>query len=119
MAEAESDLRLEIGHVLFIDVVGSAKLLINEQSESLRELNRIVRNTDQVRVAEAADKLIRLPTGDGMALVFFSAPDAPVRCAVEISRELRDHPLLPMRMPPPPGPPRPPPGPPLDPRSPP
>ena len=81
MPELNPDLRLEIVHVLFIDIVGSSKLLINEQSELMRELNRVVLNTDQVRAAEAAGKLIRLPTGDGVALVFFSTPDAPVRCA--------------------------------------
>ncbi len=89
MSEPNLDLRLEIAHVLFIDIVGSSKLLINEQSELLRELNQVVRNADQVRAAEMAGKLIRLPTGDGMALVFFSTPDAPVRCALEISKALR------------------------------
>jgi TolB-like protein/tetratricopeptide (TPR) repeat protein len=98
MSEPKPDRPLEIAHVLFIDIVGSSKLLINEQSEMLRQLNQIVRNTDQVRLAEAAGKLIRLPTGDGMALVFFTTPDAPVRCAAEISKELRDHPHLPLRM---------------------
>src|SRR6202035_4622529 len=86
MSELNPDLRLEIAHVLFIDIVGSSKLLTNEQSELLRELNQIVRSTEQFRAAEAADKLVRLPTGDGMALVFFSSPDAPVRCALEISK---------------------------------
>jgi len=98
MSELNPDLRLEIAHVLFIDIVGSSKLLINEQSELMRELNQVVLNTDQVRAAEAAGKLIRLPTGDGMALVFFSTPDAPVRCALEISKALRSHPKLKLRM---------------------
>ena len=99
MSEPKPDRPLEIAHVLFIDIVGSSKLLINEQSEILRELNQIVRNNDQVRLAEAAGKLIRLPTGDGMALVFFTTPDAPVRCAAEISKELRNHrSRLPLRM---------------------
>ena len=93
-----SDLRLEIAHVLFIDIVGSSKLLTNEQSELLRILNQVVRETDQVRAAEAAGKLIRLPTGDGMALAFFTTPDAPVRCAMEISRALKQYPNLPVRM---------------------
>jgi class 3 adenylate cyclase len=72
--------------------------VINEQSEMLRQLNQIVRDTDQVRAAEAAGKLIRLPTGDGMALAFFTTPDAPLRCAIEISRILQSLPNLPVRM---------------------
>jgi TolB-like protein/Flp pilus assembly protein TadD len=83
---------------LFIDIVGSSKLLINEQSEVLRELNQIVRNSEQVRAAEAVGKLIRLPTGDGMALAFFTTPDAPVRCALELSKDLKNHPKLLLRM---------------------
>src|SRR4051812_25676739 len=93
-----SDLRLEIAHVLFIDIVGSSKLLTNEQSELLRILNQIVRETAQVRAAEAAGKLIRLPTGDGMALAFFTTPDSPVRCAMEISEALKNYPNLHLRM---------------------
>jgi TolB-like protein/tetratricopeptide (TPR) repeat protein/class 3 adenylate cyclase len=96
MTEPSADLRL--AHVLFIDIVGSSKLLINEQSELLRCLTEIVRNTSQVRDAEAAGKLIRLPTGDGMALAFFTNPDAPVRCALEVSKALKNHPNLPVRM---------------------
>jgi len=92
------ELRLEIAHVLFIDIVGSSKLLTNEQSELLRVLNQIVRGTAQVRSAEAAGKLIRLPTGDGMALAFFTTPDAPVRCAMEISQALKSYPNLHLRM---------------------
>src|SRR5437868_4503452 len=98
MSESKPDRPLEIAHVLFIDIVGSSKLLINEQSEGLGELNQIVGDTDQVRLAEAAGKSIRLPTGDGMALVFFTTPDAPVRCALQISKQLRNHPRLPLRM---------------------
>jgi TolB-like protein/class 3 adenylate cyclase/Tfp pilus assembly protein PilF len=96
MMEPSADLRL--AHVLFIDIVGSSKLLINEQSELLRCLTEIVRSTSQVRDAEAAGKLIRLPTGDGMALAFFTNPDAPVRCALEVSKALKNHPNLPLRM---------------------
>jgi len=84
--ELEPDLQLEIAHVLFMDVVGYSKLLINEQRECLRELNQIVRNADAFRVAEAAGKLIRLPTGDGMALAFTTTPDAPVRCALQTAK---------------------------------
>src|SRR4030088_2001878 len=98
MSELNPDLRLEIAHVLFIDIVGSSKLLTNEQSEVLRDLNQSVRSTEQVRSAEAAGKLTRLPTGDGMALAFFTTPDAPVRCASEISKALKNYPNLPLRM---------------------
>ena len=96
--ELEPDLQLEIGHVLFIDVVGYSKLLINEQHERLNELNQIVRSTDAFRVADSAEKFIRLPTGDGMALVFATAPDAPVRCALQISKALQSNPALKVRM---------------------
>src|SRR5438128_9427828 len=97
-AELKPDPQLEIAHVLFIDIVGSGKLLTNEQSEVLRDLNQIVRNTEQFRAAEAAGKLIPLPTGDGMALAFFTSPEAPVRCAMEISKALRSNPKLALRM---------------------
>src|SRR6202171_2345122 len=89
-AELESDAQLEIGHVLFMDMLGFSKLLVDEQSECSHRLNQIVRNTKQFRVAEAADKLIRLPTGDGMVLVFYTSPEAPARCAMEIARALKD-----------------------------
>jgi class 3 adenylate cyclase len=98
MAELNPDLRLEIAHVLFIDIVGSSKLLTNEQSELLRRLNQIVRDTEQVRAAETAGKLTRLPTGDGMALAFFTTPDAPMRCALEIAAALKDQSDIPLRM---------------------
>ena len=96
--ELEPDLQLEIAHVLFVDIVAYSKLLINEQRESLRELNQVFRNTDAFRVAEAAEKLICLPTGDGMALAFTSTPDAPVRCALQASKTLLGHPELKIRM---------------------
>jgi TolB-like protein/cytochrome c-type biogenesis protein CcmH/NrfG len=96
--ELEPDLQLEIAHVLFVDIVAYSKLLINEQRESLRELNQVFRNTDAFRVAEAAEKLICLPTGDGMALAFTSTPDAPVRCALQASKALLGHPELKIRM---------------------
>src|SRR5260370_23155422 len=85
-SEGKQDGQLEIGHVLFIDIVGYSKLPINRQSELLQQLNQIVGATAQFRRAEAADKLVRLPTGDGMALAFFTSPDAPVKCAIEISK---------------------------------
>jgi class 3 adenylate cyclase len=96
--ELKPQLRLEIAHVLFIDIVGYSKLLIDEQKELLQELNDIVRKTDQVREAEAEDKLVRLPTGDGMALVFTNHPEAPVECALEISKALQSHPEIKLRM---------------------
>jgi TolB-like protein/Tfp pilus assembly protein PilF len=89
-AELESDAQLEIGHVLFMDIVGFSKLLVDEQSDASHRLNQIVRNTEQFHTAEAAGKLIRLPTGDGMVLVFFTGPEAPARCAIEIARALKD-----------------------------
>jgi len=97
-SELKHDSQFEIAHVLFIDIVGSAKLLTNEQSEVLRDLNQIVRDTEQFRAAETAGKLIRLPTGDGMVLAFFTSPEAPVRCAMEISKALRNNQKLPLRM---------------------
>src|SRR5947209_1123469 len=96
--EEKTKLRLEIAHVLFIDIVGYSKLLINEQSDELRTLREIVRQTEQFRLAEAEGKLLRFPTGDGGALVFRSSPEAPVLCALEISKALKDHPELRVRM---------------------
>src|SRR5437667_4648003 len=93
-----SDVKFEIGHVLFIDIVGYSKLLINQQSEQMQTLREIVRGTEQFRTAEAEGKLLRLPTGDGGALVFRTSPEAPVRCAMEISKELKRHPELRVRM---------------------
>jgi TolB-like protein/Tfp pilus assembly protein PilF len=95
---AGAGVRLEIGHVLFMDLVGYSKLLLDEQREQLQRLTEIVLGTEQVRVAEAVDKLIRLPTGDGIALVFFNSPEAPVQCAIEISRRLKQYPQLKLRM---------------------
>jgi len=97
-AQPTLDLPLEIAHLLLIDVVGYSKLLVNEQVELLQELNRIVRSTESFRAAEASGKLIRVPTGDGMALLFFRSPEEPVRCALEISRTLHDHPQIQLRM---------------------
>ena len=93
-----SEVKLEIGHVLFIDVVGYSQLLITQQSEHLETLRRIVRATAQFQAAEAEGKLLRLPTGDGGALVFQTTPEAPVLCALEISKELKKHPELRVRM---------------------
>jgi TolB-like protein/class 3 adenylate cyclase len=97
-AEPTPDLQLEIAHLLLIDVVGYSKLLVNEQIEVLQKLNQIVRATERFRAAEASDKLIRVPTGDGMALLFFRSPEEPVRCALEISRALKSHSQFQVRM---------------------
>src|SRR6266513_322372 len=97
-AEPTPDLQLRIAHVLLIDVVGYSRLLVNEQIEVLQDLNRIVRNTECFRAAEAAGKLIRVPMGDGMALLFYRSPEEPVRCALEISRALKDHSHIRVRM---------------------
>ena len=97
-AELPPDLQLEIAHLLLIDVVGYSKLLVNDQVESLQQLNRIVRSTDCFRAAEAKDKLIRLPTGDGMALLFFESLEQPAHCALEIAQALQNHPEIQVRM---------------------
>jgi TolB-like protein/class 3 adenylate cyclase/Tfp pilus assembly protein PilF len=97
-AEPTPDLQLEIAHVLLIDVVGYSKLLVDEQIAFLKELNQIVRSTECFRAAETTGKLIRVPTGDGMALLFLHSPEEPVRCALEISRTLKDHPHIQVRM---------------------
>src|SRR6266481_6990365 len=96
--QVSSEVKLEIGHVLFIDIVGYSKLLITDQSERLQKLKEIVWGTEQFRQAQAEGKLLRLPTGDGGALVFRNNPEAPVLCAMEISKELKRHPELQVRM---------------------
>jgi class 3 adenylate cyclase len=98
MVKSKTDAHLEIAHVLFIDVVGYSKLLVNEQREVVEQLNQIVRKTSQFRKSEAAGKLIRIPVGDGMALVFFQTPEEPVQCAMEIARALKNHPNIRLRM---------------------
>src|SRR5213079_1186247 len=97
-SERSPDVKFEIGHVLFIDIVGYSKLLITEQSEQIQTLKEIVRGTEQFRLGQAQGKLLRLPTGDGGALVFRTSPEAPVRCAMEISKALKNHPELHVRM---------------------
>src|SRR6201982_270606 len=97
-AEVKKEIQLEIAHLLFIDVVGYSKLLVNEQIELMQELNRIVRGTECFREAEASGKLTRLPTGDGMVLLFFRSPEQPVRCALEISQALRGQTHIQLRM---------------------
>jgi TolB-like protein/Tfp pilus assembly protein PilF/class 3 adenylate cyclase len=98
MPEHFFDVKFEIGHVLFIDIVGYSNLLITQQSEQLETLRTIVRGTAEFRATETEGKLLRLPTGDGGALVFRTTPEAPVVCALEIARELKMHPELRVRM---------------------
>src|SRR6516225_700408 len=97
-SELEPHLHLEVGHILFLDIVGFSKLLADEQKELVQELNQIVRETKQFQAAEAEGKLTRLPTGDGMVLVFTNNPEAPVECALEISQKLQSRPQLKLRM---------------------
>jgi class 3 adenylate cyclase len=97
-AEVKKEIELEIAHVLFIDIVGYSKLSINEQQAAVDELTQIVRATEQFQKADAADRLIKISTGDGMALVFYTSPEAPVRCAIENSRMLKEHPRLRVRI---------------------
>jgi TolB-like protein/class 3 adenylate cyclase/Tfp pilus assembly protein PilF len=98
MAEAKKEIELEIAHVLFIDIVGYSKLSINDQHAAVEELNQMVRASEQFQRAEAADRLLKIATGDGMALVFYTSPEAPAQCAVEISRALKEYPRLQLRM---------------------
>src|SRR5436309_15929845 len=88
--EIRKEIQLEIAHVLFIDIIGYSKLSINDQHAAVEELNQMVRASEQFQRAEGANRLIRIPTGDGMVLVFYTSPEAPAQCAVEISRGLKD-----------------------------
>ncbi len=97
-AEVKEQIRLEVAHVLFIDIVGYSKLSINEQRAVVDELTTIVRGSDQYRKGEGAGRLIKIPTGDGMALVFYTSQEAPAQCAIEISGALKEHPRLQLRM---------------------
>jgi TolB-like protein/Tfp pilus assembly protein PilF len=97
-AEVKKEIQLEIGHVLFIDIVGYSKRSIDDQHAAIEGLNRVVRASEQFQRAEAAGRLLKIPTGDGMALVFYTSPEAPVQCGVEISRSLKEHPWLQLRM---------------------
>ena len=97
-ASQESQVHLETAHILFLDVVGYSRLLVNEQREVLQQLNEAVRGAPQFRKSSAAGKLIRIPTGDGMALVFFQSPDEPVHCAMEIAKALKNYPHIRLRM---------------------
>src|SRR5436309_1525239 len=97
-AEVKKEIQLEIAHVLFIDIVGYSKLSINDQNRAVEELNQVVRASEQFQKAEAASRLIKIATGDGMALVFYTSPEAPAQCAIEIGRALKEHPRLQLRM---------------------
>src|SRR5947208_3150895 len=97
-AEVKKEIQLEIAHILFVDIVGYSKLSINEQRAAIDELNEVVRNSEEFQKAEAAGHLIKIPTGDGMALVFYATPEAPAQCAVEISRVLKERARLQLRM---------------------
>src|SRR5438132_3552318 len=96
--EIKKEIQLEIAHVLFIDIVGYSKLSINQQRGVVNELTEVVSASDQFQKAEAAERLIKIPTGDGMALVFYTSPEAPAQCAIEVSRILKEHPRLQLRM---------------------
>src|SRR5207253_5849687 len=93
-----TEIKKEIAHILFIDIVGYSKLSINEQRAAIDELNEVVRASDQFQKADASGRLIKLSTGDGMRLVFYTSPEAPAQCAIEISRALKEHPRLQLRM---------------------
>src|SRR5438093_1561533 len=97
-AEVKKEIELEIGHVLFIDSVAYSKLSVNEQHARIEELNEVVRSSEQFRKAQAANRILKIPTGDGMALVFYKSPEEPAQCAFEISRALKEHPRLQIRM---------------------
>src|SRR4051795_4113272 len=97
-SESGTSVRLQIGHILFMDLVAYSTQLLDEQRQYQEQLTEIVRGTEQVRSAKEAGKLIRLPAGDGMALVFFDSLEAPVRCAIEISKKLKEYPQLKLRM---------------------
>src|SRR5438128_7924189 len=97
-AEIKKEIQLEIAHVLFIDIVGYSKLSINQQRAVVDELTEVVRASEQFQKAEAARRIIKIPAGDGMALVFYTSTEAPAQCAIEISRILKEHPRLQLRM---------------------
>jgi class 3 adenylate cyclase len=96
--EQKTPIRLEIAHVLFIDIVGYSKLSIDQQQAAIDKLTQLVRATDQFQRADAADRLVKIATGDGMALVFYTSPDGPVRCAMELSQTLKNDVKLQLRM---------------------
>src|SRR6266536_5882392 len=96
--EVKKEIQLEIAHILFIDIVGYSKLSINEQPAAIDERNEVVRASQQFQKAETSGRLLKIATGDGMALVFYTSPEAPAQCAVEVSRSREEHPRLQLRM---------------------
>src|ERR687887_443868 len=96
--DVKQEIELEIAHVLFLDIVGYSKLSVNEQHARIEELNEIVRQSEQFQKAESANRILKIPTGDGMALVFYRSPEEPAQCAFEISRALKDNQRLQVRM---------------------
>ena len=96
--QLQPDADLAIAHVLFIDIVAYSKLAIDQQKEVVQQLNQYVRDSEQFRRADTAGKLVRIATGDGVALAFFTSPDAPVRCAIEVSKAVRNSSALQLRM---------------------
>jgi TolB-like protein/Tfp pilus assembly protein PilF len=96
--EIKKEIELEIAHVLFFDIVAYSKMAMDDQRAAIEELNQIVQSTDEFRKAESENRLLKIPTGDGMALVFYRSPEVPVECALEISRQLKEHPRLKLRM---------------------
>src|SRR6202047_1489685 len=98
-AEIKKEIQLEIGHVLFIDIVAYSKMATDDQRAAIEQLNQIVQSTDEFRKAESEKQLLRLATGDGMALIFYRSPEDPVECALEISRAIKEqHSKLQLRM---------------------
>src|SRR5204863_4628207 len=96
--EITKEIQLEIAHVLFIDIVGYSRLSVKDQHAAVEQLNQVVRASEQFQRADSAARLLKIATGDGMALVFYTSPEAPAQCAVEISRAGKDHPRLQLRM---------------------
>src|SRR5947199_3309937 len=98
-AEIKREIELEIAHVLFIDIVAYSKMSMDDQRMAIEKLNQIVQSRDQYRKAESENRLLKIPTGDGMALIFYRSPEDPVECALQISRALKEqHPELRLRM---------------------
>src|SRR5437773_382400 len=97
-AEVKKEIQLEIAHVLFMDIVGYSKMAMDDQRAAIEKLNQIVQSTDEFRKAESENRLLKIPTGDGMALVFYKSPEEPVECALEISRALKEHPKIQLRV---------------------
>src|SRR5213082_3809205 len=97
-AEVKKEIALEIAHVLFIDIVAYSKIATDDQRAAIEELNQLVQSTDEFRKAESENRLLKLATGDGMALIFYHSPEAPVECALEISRAIKEHPEVQLRM---------------------